>query len=447
MVDISEYVRQNSVGFIDDLRRVCRQPSISAQNKGMAECASLIRSMMEELSIETQLIPVKDAFPVVYGELKTEGATKSLLFYNHYDVQPPEPLEEWKSDPFGAEVTEGKIYGRGVADDKGDLVARLKAVETVQRAHGKVPVNLKFLVEGEEEIGSTHLESFVEEHRDLLSADACIWEGGSRDPSGRPELYFGMKGILYVELRAKTAQTDQHSMWAPIMPNPAWRIVWALKTLKDERQKILVKGFYDRVKPPTKTEIAALKKMAFGEDEYKKAFGIERFLDDASGLRLRKNLLFSPTCTVCGFESGYTGPGIKTVNPCRATAKIDFRLVPDQDPEDILRKLQTHLKMHGFEDLDVVRLNAEDPAKTSLKSRIATVVAETARRVYGYEPSIWPIVPGSGPMSLFTKKLKIPTASAGVGYYDCREHAPNENIRIEDYLLGIRHMAEVITSF
>jgi len=183
-------------------------------------------------------VPVKDGNPVVFGELKDEGAEGCLGFYNHYDVQPPEPLELWESPPFGAEVRDGKMFARGVSDNKGNIIARLEAVRAVKEVHGDIPVNLKFFIEGEEEIGSPHLPQFVKANMNLLQADGYIWEGDGVDQQGRPVISLGAKGILYVELRAKGPKRDVHSSRAPLVPNPAWRLVWLLSTLKGKDEKI-----------------------------------------------------------------------------------------------------------------------------------------------------------------------------------------------------------------
>ncbi len=446
-LNVRQVIRDNSSKFIEDLFRLLRQPSVSTQNKGVHECASIVKGMMEEVGIRTQVFPIEGTFPVVYGELASPKAQHTLLFYNHYDVQPPEPLQLWKSDPFSPQIRDGRIYARGVSDDKGDLLSRLKAVEALQKFGEALPVNLKFVFEGEEEIGSAHFHDFVDSHRDLLRADACIWESGGRDASGRPEVYLGMKGILYVQLTVKTASTDTHSMWAPIVPNAGWRLLRALRILKDENERILVKGHYDDVRKPSKEDLAALRKMAFDEAEYRKAWGLKSFVGGAKGVALRKNLIFNPTCTICGIWSGYISPGMKTVNPAEANAKVDFRLVPNQDPDDILRKVKAYLKRQGYGDIEVTKLNSEHPAKTKIDSPFIRLVAKKAKEVYGHDASLWPLVPGSGPMAAFINQLKLPVASIGVGYYDSREHAPNENILVEDYLLGIEWIAQIIRDF
>ncbi len=448
LVEVFNDIDRNAENFLDQLKRVAAQPSVSAQNLGVKECGELVRQMMQDSGLNVRVIPVNGGSPVVFGELKSEGAKETILLYSHYDVQPPEPLEEWVSEPFKPEVREGRLYARGVADDKGILVGRLMAIRAIRDTVGNLPVNLKFVTEGEEEIGSVHLHEFVRRNKELLKADAILWEGGDRDPKGRPEIYLGMKGLLYVELRSKTASVDQHSSLAPILANPAWRVVWALNTLKDRNEKILIDGFYDKVLKPTTKDLKMLEEIPFEEKDIRDTFGVKGFLKGAKGTQLKKTLYFSPTCTVCGFDSGYKGPGSKTVNPKEARVKIDFRLVPEQRTDEILAKLKRHLKKHNFSDIEVVKIDGEEPARAPMDSKILAVTVETAKLVYNLKPVIEPMLYASGPMASFVNELKIPLSSGEcVARLDSKIHAPNENIRIEDYILGIKHVAAILLSY
>ena len=262
---IYEYIGSNSQRFIDDLVRLVRQPSVSARKEGMQECAEIVEEMMKEIGFSTRIIPEEEGNPVVFGEIRSKSSKKTLLFYDHYDVQPPEPLEEWIYDPFSGEVHDGKIYGRGTSDNKGNIVSRLKAIQAFLETTGSVPINIKFVIEGEEEIGSPNLEPVIQANKDLFSADAAIWEFGGTDRKGRPRVYLGLKGVLSIELKAKGASRDAHSASAPLIPNPAWRLVWALNAMKDKQDKILIDGFYDRIEPPSAEEVGYLKEIPFEE--------------------------------------------------------------------------------------------------------------------------------------------------------------------------------------
>lgn len=446
MEEFKAYVDENADRFVAELQRLCRQPSIAAQKVGIEETAEMVLSMLQGIGAQARLIPVAQGSPVVYGTIGQ--GKRTLIFYDHYDVQPPEPLEEWESDPFAAEIRQGVLYARGAADNKGDLVARLMAVEAYQKSRGELPLKIKFVFEGEEEVGSPHLGQFVEENRGLLEADGCIWEGGYKDISERPVIYLGLKGILYVELWAKGAQRDLHSSWATLVPNPAWRLVWTLATLKDENDRLTVDGLMAHVEEPPPEEEALLRKIPFEEEKLKADFGIPHFLGGVKGVEALKRHLYGPTCTICGFRSGYIGEGPKTVLPSEAMVKLDFRLVPNLEPRLVLDLLRKHLDRRGFGDLEIVEITAEQFAKSSPEAPIVQVALEAARAIYGQEPVVYPLEAGSGPMYHLSMALGIPAASGvGVGHAQSRIHAPNENIKIADYIQGIKYIGELIERF
>jgi acetylornithine deacetylase/succinyl-diaminopimelate desuccinylase-like protein len=448
MKDVLAYITAHRERFVHELQRLCRQPSISAQGIGLVEAARLLASQMEEFGIPARLLPVPGGPPVVYGEVPGRS-DRILLFYNHYDVQPPEPLEEWESDPFGAEIREGNLYARGAVDTKGNIIARMAAVEAWLRTEGELPCTVRFLVEGEEEIGSPHLPWFVQEYRDLVQADACIWESGSKDHTDTLNIYLGVKGICYVELEAEGANRDLHSSMATIVPNPAWRLVWALSTFKDPEERIQIQGFYDRVVGPTPEELDQLHRIAGSRDEemLRHELGISAFLLDRRGLDLLIRHLYEPTCTICGLSSGYVGQGSKTVLPRRAVAKVDFRLVPNQDAEEVLEMIEAHLIRHGFEDIKIRPLGMENPAKTPLDAEITRIVVETARQVYRKDPFILPLMAATGPMYVLCTQFGTPAVGTGVGYAGANIHAPNEHLRLQDFFEGITHIALILERF
>lgn len=442
------YINSNIRKFVEDLRSLCQQPSISAQNKGIGECVEILKEMMVEIGIDVKVVPIRDGNPVVFGELRNEDAKGCLGFYNHYDVQPPDPLELWDSPPFGADVREGKIFSRGVSDNKGDIVARLAAVKAYMKVYGEVPVNLKFFIEGEEEIGSPHLLSFVRENMGLLKADGYIWEGSGVDEEDRPIVTLGNKGILYIEFRAKGPKRDVHSSKAPLVPNPAWRLVWLLASIKGSDEKIKVPGWYDEVVPLTELEMRLLEEAPFNEEADKEEMGIKDYVLGLTGVESQRVLRFSASCNICGFDAGYTGPGTKTVLPSEAMAKVDFRLVEAQKPDVLFKRLKEHMEREGFGDIQVINHGGYEPAKTSPKEPFVIRVVETAEEVYGMKPVIWPTAAGTSPVYLIKNWMRIPVASAGgVDYPGSRVHAPNENIRIQDYVKSIRFAATLMGSY
>lgn len=429
-----------------ELSRLCAQPSIAAQGLGMQACAELVADMLRARGLSVQVIAT-DGHPVVFGE-RRGASDRTLLFYNHYDVQPPEPLALWQSPPFEPTLRDGKLYARGVSDDKGHIVCRLAALDALLAVLDELPCHVKFVVEGEEEISSPHLPAFVAEHKDLLAADACVWEFGRVNDAGVPLQYAGQRGICYVELTATTARKDVHSgIGGSIFPNAAWRLVWALQSIKGADGRIRLPGFYESVRPASDRDWELLAALPDVAEELREGYGVERFVDGLTGVELRHAQVFRPTCTICGLTSGYQGAGSKTVLPAQASAKIDFRLVPDQTPEAVLAQLRRHLTEEGFDDLEVTFLGGEPPARTDPDHPFLKLVSAAAADVYGVPQLITPLSGGSGPMHMFMHTLGVPIATAGVSYPGAQTHSPNEHILIDHFEKGIRHTARILGHF
>ena len=444
---IDSYLESNLNNSLEELGKLVAQPSISAQGIGLKECANLVADMLRVRGFTAEIMDTEGA-PIVFAERKGKS-DKTLLFYNHYDVQPPEPLELWESPPFEPAIRDGKMYGRGISDDKGHIVSRLHAIDAILATDGDIPCNIKFIIEGEEETASVHLHEYIRNNKDKLKADACIWEFGGVDHRGVPMQYLGLRGICYVELSVESLSTDVHSgLGGSIFPNAAWRLTWALSMLKGLDERIRIPGFYDDVKEPTVRDRELFDALPDVTDEYKKRFGVKNFIKGLTGgTDLKMEEVFTPTCTICGLTSGYQGPGSKTVQPAFASAKVDFRLVPDQKPDDILKKLRSHLDAEGFHDVQINFLGGEPAARTDPDDRFVRTVVQAAEAVYEEPMQLVPMVGGSGPSYPFVHDLGLPVATAGLGYPDTRAHAPNENIRIDLYLKHARHMARVIKDF
>ena len=446
MDDIFADIDAHADEYLGWLQRLIQQPSVAAQGAGMAETAALVQDMLADVGNESTLVGTRGGYPVVVGQF-AGAAGKTLNFYNHYDVQPADPLELWDSDPWAGEIRDGRIWGRGVADNKGNLASRLAAVASYRRVRGELPLTVRFLVEGEEEIGSPHLPNFAEDHPELIHADGCIWEFGGTDLDGRPVVYLGLKGICYVELRASGASADQHSSIATSTPNPAWRLVWALACLKGPDEQVTIPGFYDAVRPPTPAELALLDAMPDLEAQRREQLGIDQFLLGLTGRELKLRDYFQPTCTISGFLTGYTGAGSKTVLPSTAMAKVDMRLVADQDPHDIFSRLRQHLDAQGFDDVELELLGPEKPGRSPVDSAIARTVIDTYRELYGQEPVVAPTSAGSGPWYELCDRFGISACTAGVGHARSNAHAPNENIYVDDYIRGIKHICMIMERF
>jgi acetylornithine deacetylase/succinyl-diaminopimelate desuccinylase-like protein len=441
------YLETNLDESIAELSRLVAQPSVGAQNLGMQECAALVAAMLRKRGFTTDVMPTGGA-PVVFGERKGKSA-KTLLFYCHYDVQPAEPLELWETPPFEPAVREGKLFGRGVGDDKGHIVSRLFALDALLASSDQLPCTVKFIIEGEEETSSAHLHEYVRANLARLKADGCIWEFGGVDHTETPVQYLGLRGICYVELSVETADTDVHSgTGGSIFPNAAWRLVWALNSLKGPDERILLPGFYDKVRSPSARDVELMAALPETSEAYKEQYGVKSFIKGLTGgVDLRVEEVFTPTCTICGLTSGYQGPGSKTVQPAHASAKVDFRLVPDQEPADVIAQLRRHLDANGFADVKIDQLGSEAPARTDPDDPFVKLVCDTGLEIYGKPMRIMPLVGGSGPNAPFIHDLGLPVASAGLGHPDGRSHAPNENIRLDLYLKHAKHMVRLMTEF
>lgn len=433
MSAIDAVVDAEMPGLISDLQTLIRQPSVSAKKQGLVECANLVAETMRKAGIRSEVLYLDDKSiaPMVYGEVTSRSnPEKTILFYNHYDVQPEEPLELWEDEPFSGKVEGNYIFGRGSADDKGELITRIKAVEYFLKKTGDVPCNVKFMVEGEEEVGSVHVEEYLTKYRDRLACDGVIWEFGYVDAKDRPIISLGMKGLLYVELIARGPVRDAHSSLAVLIENPAWRLVSALATMRDSNGKVLIKDWYKEVRPFTKEELGMISKEPFDDKEFKREYGIGRFVKNAKGRDVKKALVGMPTCNIAGFNSGYIGEGAKTVLPSQAMVKIDFRLVSAMAPKRQLERLKRHLKLHSFGDIEVKFIHGEAAARTPIRDPFVRQVQKAARETFGSAITSVSSA-GTGPMYSFVKVLRAPCISVGSTFMFARIHSPNEFARID----------------
>ncbi|MBW7883230.1 MAG: M20/M25/M40 family metallo-hydrolase [Caldilineaceae bacterium] len=444
---LDAYIDAHRTEIIEELVRFCAQPSVSARGEGIAAMVTLASDALRARGLAVDVYET-GGYPVIVGR-SPAPQPHTLLLYNHYDVQPEDPMDAWLSPPFEPTLRDGRLYARGVMDDKGHIVCRLAAIDAVRAVYGDLPCEIKFVIEGEEEIGSPNLPAFVEKHRDILRADGCLWEFGDVDYDGASMNYLGFRGLLYVQFSVQTANLDAHSgIGGTIFPNAAWRLTWALTSLKDSSERVLIPGFYDDVVPPTPADLDALAQLPAVTERHRAAYGLRGMLNDmADGIDFQRAAIFSPSCTICGLTAGYQGPGAKTIMPAQATAKMDFRLVPNQDPADIFRKLRRHLDDAGFADVAVTVLGSEKPARTPVDDPFVQMVVEAARDVYGQPQRVVPMSGGSGPAHAFVEALEVPVVTAGVGYPGSQIHAPNENIRVDDLIKGVRHTARIIARF
>ena len=438
-MDVKEHIESNSEKYVGWLTEACSISSLAGQPEELERMALWVERKLTALGAKTRRLTYQGAPDAILGTLGS--GPRSVLIYDHYDVQPVDPIELWDSQPFEPEIRDGIFFARGAADNKGDLVARLAALEVYQELHGELPIHVRFLVEGEEETGSKSFEAIADTYADELKADGCIWEGNGIDHAGRPELVFGAKGLAYVELVYKGLAEDQHSSLAVVAPSPVWHLVEALATLRAPDGRVLIDGFYDDVEEPTELDLAMLEELPFEEEAERERLGVDSFVGGATGQEFLRRYFFEPTCNIAGIVAGFTVPGAsKTVLPKEAMAKLDMRLVPNQAPDDIVAKLRKHLDDRGFGDIQINRFSNEHPVRSPSDSLIARAAIEAARETFDQPLAMSPMMIGTGPMYPVASKLGIPTVSpAGVHRPDSNIHAPNENCRLDDFLKIIEY--------
>jgi len=438
------YVDRHARSFTERLQSLCRMPSVAARGTGMRAIAESVEQMMQRVGIGTRSFRIGNGYPIIYGECGS--GSRSFVVYGHYDVQPVGHLSEWSVGPFAATIIDGKLYARGAANSKGDLVARVAAVEAYQKTFGKLPVSLRFFVDGEDGLGSPSLYRFATDNPELLAAEGCIWDEGYKDTKERPVISLGFKGIQFLELRAHGARTDLHSKWGAIVPNPAWRLVQALATITSPKGVITIDGFSSCIAPISAEDTEALKAIELDEAGLKREFRIAGWLRSMKGPALVKEHIFGPTCTICGIQTGHTEAGVKTVLPSTAMARLDFRLVPDLTPQIVIELLRAHLDVRGFKDIEINELGSAPLAKSSGSSLVARAVIGAATEVYGSTPLVYPMDPSSGPVGAVCGASTPPTpvASFGISYAGSNPHGPDENIRVDDFLQSIKFIGRVI---
>ena len=439
---VHAYIDDHRQDALDTLVRLVRQPSISAQNTGVRECAGLLAGLLSEYGIPARVIETPSQ-PVVYGNLVRDPKAFTLICYGHYDVQPPEPLDLWQSPPFEPAIRDGRIYGRGVGDNKGQLLAHVLAARAWLETAGSLPVNVKFVFEGEEESGSPSLRVFAAEHKEMLAADLVYISDGGLHPSGRPVISLGNRGMLGVTLIAQGADRDNHSgNKGGVAPNPVWRLVHLLATMVDPKGRVLIDGFYDGVRPVGPVEQRILGSLDFDAKTFAATMGMPAL--EIDGPTYWRRIMLEPYFNIQGFASGYVGPGSKTIIPSRAECRIDIRLVVDQRIDDVYEKVRRHaakvapriqVELRGSRTMEATRTRPDHPA--------VAVVAGAIKAYRGVGPVLNLSSGGSLPNAVWPDVLGIDHIGVPYANADENNHSPNENLSLERYHDGIHVSAEV----
>jgi len=439
--------------FVEELKALLRIPSVSTAPEHVDDvrrAAEFVADGLRKAGIENvRLIETsvdtpgaeRKGHPLVYGDWLNAGAGKpTVLLYGHYDVQPAEPLDEWKSPPFEPEIRDGNIYARGAVDDKGQMWMHVKALESLMTADGKLPVNVRVIVEGEEEVGGEGIAAFVREHGDQLKADAALVSDTELFAPNLPTLCVGLRGMIYTELEVRGAATDLHSgMYGGAAPNPFVALAQMIAKLKGEDGKILIPGFYDGIEEPTADELKAWKSLPFDEEEYRSHEVGSKELTGEAGYSVLERTWSRPTMDVHGMPGGFIGAGAKTVIPAKALAKISFRLVPGMKPEATFAKYKKFVEEIAPKGVTVEArmIHSGEPIVVSTDNEYVRAATAAMGEVFGKETVF---VRGGGSIPIvgdFVRELGIPTVMMGFGLPDDNLHAPNEKFHLANFHRGI----------
>jgi acetylornithine deacetylase/succinyl-diaminopimelate desuccinylase-like protein len=440
--NVIDFINVNRERYLDELKAFLAIPSISAlpQHAGdVKRCADWCADEMRRIGLQNVKLVDTPGNPVVYGDWLGAPDAPTLLFYGHYDVQPVDPLELWESPPFEATVRDGEIYARGSADDKGQVFMHFKAVEAHLKQNGKLPLNIKMILEGEEEVGSVNLDNFIRDHKSELGADVVVISDSPMFARGVPSICYGLRGLVYFQIDLRGSSTDLHSgSFGGAVVNPAFALSQILAQMKDRSGRIKIPGFYDDVVALQEEERQAWASLPFNEKSYRKDFGIPKVFGE-TGYSTLERTWARPTFEVNGLLSGFTGEGAKTVLPAVAMAKVSMRLVPNQTPDKIAELFEAHLRDVAPKtvELKITRMHGGKPWMTSYDNPYVQAAGRAIERGFGRKP-VFTREGGSIPVvSTFQEELGLPSVLFGVGLPDENAHAPNEKLDVANFHGGI----------
>ncbi len=448
--DIHRAIRDSFPEHLERCRMFLRQKSISVTGVGIRETAELIQGFIEELGGKATLWG-NPAFPIVYGRLSGESA-RTLIVYGMYDVQPAEE-DRWISPPFAADIQMlpglGEcVVARGAVNSKGALCGLFNALKTIKEID-EIPLNLVFIIEGEEEFGSPNMERFIKDHQEELKGEGVVDFDFSQDSKGKVSMHLGLKGIVYMDLicrggkKGGPVDTSVHGSISAWISSPVWRLIRALSTLTDAEENIKIAGFSDNVRQPSPDDMNLLRKLEniFDEKAFLKEMKGLCFKYDRHGIDLMKKGMYSPIININGFHAGYSGPGTKTILPRKATAKIDIRFGPDMEPEEVIEKFKNHFRDQGFEDIEVKVRDSYSWSKTEFSKPIVQKMLQ-AYRLHDVEPEVWPIATWAAPYFAFSRTLGLPVVSGGLGHGE-KQHVANEFMTVN----GLKDFEMFVATF
>ncbi len=448
--EIQEKALQKEKQALNMLGKLIEFPSVAIRDaESICQCADHIEAQLRSCGFESRQFKTEGS-PIIFAE-KNVGAERTLMLYHHYDVQPEGPLELWESSPWKMTIRDGRIYGRGAQDNKGPYIANLLGIGLIEEIRGELPINVKFVIEGEEEASSAHLSEFANAHEDFLRADGCAMELLTTTPGSPAEIYCGCKGMVYLDVIAGGPpwfpRADVHSGFSNAVPNAAWRLIQALSSLKDENENILVDGIDERVMRMSYDDLRTLEEykadvVGMLKDDY----GLDKLLLNLSGVDALEAIFMKPSITVCGITSGFDGPGIMTIVPSTARAKLEVRLVPHLTAENTIGLLKKHFADKGFDDIVIQEAEggSYDPAKTPVDNQFIRLIHEISREVAApASSSVVPMAFGTGPGYLFAPHAPMCLTISQVDLKGVNIHAPNENWPLKSLTNTIAFVATV----
>ena len=442
MNNVIDHINTNRDRYLDELKDFLAIPSISALPQHQADvrrCAEWTGEELRRIGMHNVRLIETPGNPVVYGDwLGAEGAP-TILFYGHYDVQPVDPVELWESPPFEATVRDGEIYARGSADDKGQVFMHFKAIEAHLKQNGRLPVNIRVILEGEEEVGSANLDDFIKAHKDELSADVVVISDSPMFDRGIPSICYGLRGLVYFQIDLRGTRSDLHSgSFGGAVANPAFQLATILAQMKDRSGRIKIPGFYDDVRELRDEEREQWKRLPFNEKRYAKELGAPKLWGE-TGYSTLERVWARPTFEVNGILSGFTGEGAKTVIPAVAMAKVSMRLVPNQEPDKIAQLFEDYVKKVAPKTVEVkvTRMHGGKPWMTDFDNKFVQAAGRAIQKGFGKEP-VFNREGGSIPVvATFSEILGLPSVLFGVGLPDENAHAPNEKLDLGNFHGGI----------